>query len=66
MSEIPVEARRNEFAGLTERQIELLAEEASEMNDWQTLSKLQVANSPSGEVPAGLTLKEQIDFVDRR
>ena len=64
--EIPVEARQNEYANLSDRQIDLLMEEAEEAKDWSTMTKLQVANRPIGAVPAGMTLKEQFDFIDRR
>lgn len=64
--EVPVEARRNEYANLTDGELQLVADEAEEANDWQTLSKLQVANLPSGALPGGMTLKVQGDFIDRR
>lgn len=64
--EIPVEARQNEYAVFSDRQLAEAMQEAVQMGDWQTASKIQVATIPSGEVPPGVTLKVQPDFIDRR
>lgn len=64
--EIPVEARQNEYAVLSDRELAERMQEAVQVGDWETASKIQVATIPSGEVPRGVSLRVQSDFIDRR
>jgi hypothetical protein len=54
----------NEYSGLNERQLEMAMQEAEEDNDWQAMSKIQVADQQ--ESFAGMTVRHQSSFIDRR
>lgn len=57
---------QSEYANLTDNERAILADHAEAAGDWETLSKLQVADQETGRPPDGYTLKIQRDFVDRR
>lgn len=55
----------NEFTGITQDEAEQIAKEAYARGDWDTLSKLQVADEATGELP-GVPSKTTLGAKDVR